>query len=254
MEKNTNMPNADDELCLKYVLNELDPSEIMLVERAMAEDDDTLIEVESMRATLRRLNRLPEYIPPASVQQQILEQAKEHAEGRYSASKMINLFSLPASTTYTAAALAAVLIITLSYGVYQYSADFQQNSTEIPDAASNTFAPASVSQTAPATDFSYRQTGNNSSGEGLQPLPANNVADVKPWIDENRILHLSIRGGQQSRSFTGNVAGFQNAGTFGVNIRPLIPLNGSTGRNDYMMPGNATYLRDIQLTKTAGTR
>ena len=252
MEKNTNMPNADDELCLKYVLNELDPSEIMLVERAMAEDDDTLIEVESMRATLRKLDRLPEHEPPKHVQQQILQQAQEQADYRYHSSRVIRLFSLPASTTYTAAALAAVLIISLSYGVYQYSAEFQQSSTAAPDAAGEIFTPAGVSQTNTAADFSYEQSENRpaaATSTRLQQLPTNTAAAVKPWIDENRVLHLRIRSGQQSYRILGNAVSAPN-----LNISPLIPLYEYSGSNKAAVPENASSTPNIQLTNGANMR
>ena len=38
------LPN-DGELSVKYILKELDPSEELLVEQAMMEDDNTLIEI-----------------------------------------------------------------------------------------------------------------------------------------------------------------------------------------------------------------
>ncbi|MFW6347451.1 MAG: anti-sigma factor family protein [Cyclonatronaceae bacterium] len=252
MEKNTNMPNANDELCLKYVLNELDPSEIMLVERAMAEDDDTLIEVESMRATLRKLERLPEHEPPKHVQQKILQQAREHADYRYHSSRVIKLFSLPASASYTAAALAAVLIISLSYGVYQYSAEFQQSSTAAPDAAGEIFTPAGVSQTNTATDFSYEQPESRPSATTstqLQQLPENTAAAVKPWIDENRILHLRIRSGQPSYSILGNAAS-----NLSLDINPLIPLYDYSGSNKAAVQENTPSTPDIQLTNGANMR
>lgn len=254
MEKNTNMPNADEELCLKYVLNELDPSEIMLVERAMAEDDDILIEVESMRATLRKLNRLPEYAPPEDLQQQILEHAREHAEYRYSASRMINLFSLPASTTYTAAALAAVLIITLSYGVYQYSAELQQNSSLTPEATTEMFAPGTSSQTQSEAAFSYEQPEYktaNAGEENLRPLPANSSAGFRPWTNENRILRLPVRSGQNS-SILGNAAAFRSAGSADINLRPFLPLHYNNGSsNNAFSQSSGSYLQEVQFSKSA---
>ena len=57
-----NMQN-DENAVIRYLMKEMDPSEEVLMERAMMEDDDLLIEVESMRQTLHRSrDRTP--IPP----------------------------------------------------------------------------------------------------------------------------------------------------------------------------------------------
>ena len=57
------LPN-DSELCVKYIFRELDPSEEMLVEQAMIDDENTLIEVESLRNTYKRIQNLPRYSAP----------------------------------------------------------------------------------------------------------------------------------------------------------------------------------------------
>jgi hypothetical protein len=45
-------------------MKELDPSEEMLVEQAMIDDENTLIEVESLRNTYKRVQNLPRYSAP----------------------------------------------------------------------------------------------------------------------------------------------------------------------------------------------
>jgi len=37
----------EDNACIKYLMKEMDPSEELLMERAMMEDEDLLIEVET---------------------------------------------------------------------------------------------------------------------------------------------------------------------------------------------------------------
>lgn len=54
----------DSELSVKYVMRELDPSEEMMVEQAMLDDENTLIEVESLRNTYKRVQNLPRYSAP----------------------------------------------------------------------------------------------------------------------------------------------------------------------------------------------
>lgn len=249
MEKNTNMPNADDELCLKYVLNELDPSEVMLVERAMAEDQDTLIEVESLRATMRKLNTLPEHSPPAELRDKIMKQAREHAEEQYHASKMISLFSFSASTTYTAAAIAAMLLIGITYGVYQYSGDFNQNSTVQPFIENEAFAPAATSQSGTGVQFSGESSSSEAtSSSGLRQLPANTASSLaQPWIDHNQVLRLQVSG-NQNRSLQFSTENIRS-GAAHYGITPLIPLQRSEPSGAAMMPSR---LQDLQLTGSSG--
>lgn len=65
------LPN-DSELCLKYVMKELDPSEEMMVEQAMIDDENTLIEVESLRNTYKRVQTLSKYSAPSAVLASVL--------------------------------------------------------------------------------------------------------------------------------------------------------------------------------------
>lgn len=60
------LPNAD-ELTVKYALNELDPTEARLLEAAMNEDQDLLIEAESQRQTWAKVSRLPLMNAPAGL-------------------------------------------------------------------------------------------------------------------------------------------------------------------------------------------
>jgi hypothetical protein len=76
------MAPDDENDVIRYVMEEMDPSEEVLMERAMMEDDDLLIEVESMRHTMQRLNDLPEKEPPAELTQSIVREAKTHQKHR----------------------------------------------------------------------------------------------------------------------------------------------------------------------------
>lgn len=106
----------DENACIRYLMKEMDPSEEVLMERAMMEDDDLLIEVESLRQTLKRLDELPEKNPPSHLTESIIQKASEEAEKRTST----NIFSSQ-PVRYAA---AAVLILGVSVGslwVYQQS-------------------------------------------------------------------------------------------------------------------------------------
>ena len=110
MEKKPNMSNVD-ELCIKYVFDELDPSEITLVEQAMNHDQNLLIEVESLKSTWKKLRNLPELTPPPNISEAVIDHAKEYSSQQQFfgsswnnpgllATAAIVLFSLLISTAY----------------------------------------------------------------------------------------------------------------------------------------------------------
>ncbi len=110
MEKKPNMSNVD-ELCIKYVFDELDPSEITLVEQAMIHDQNLLIEVESLKSTWKKIRNLPELTPPSNISETIIDQAIDYSSQQQFfgnswrnpgllATAAIVLFSLLISTAY----------------------------------------------------------------------------------------------------------------------------------------------------------
>lgn len=201
------MHNADDELRLKYVLNELDPSEVLLVERAMANDDDTLIEVESLRLTLRKIDSMPEYKPPRHVQQRILEEAKRHAEERYQQSRILNFFSFQKTASYTAAAVAAVLLISISYGMYQYAVEYQQVPNTSADIQEG-FAPANLTQTN-ARDVDFSTSISSTAQNNRTVFSAGSAGILQPSFNNRYAPGLKY-----SRT-SGNLSHFSTAGGFG---------------------------------------
>ena len=151
-KKNKNRRNMlnDENACIRYLMKEMDPSEEVLMERAMMEDDDLLIEVESLRQTLKRLDELPEKDPPTHVTESILEKASQEAERRTSS----NIFSFQ-PVRYAA---AAVLILGVSVGslwVYQQtgSEDTGQDNLRTSEiTAPMNIMPATESSTEPWVD------------------------------------------------------------------------------------------------------
>ncbi len=110
MEKKPNLSNVD-ELCVKYVFDELDPSEITLVEQAMMHDQNLLIEVESLKSTWNKLKKLPEMNPPPNISTAVIDHAKDYSNQQrffgnhwrnpgLMATTAIVLFSLLISTAY----------------------------------------------------------------------------------------------------------------------------------------------------------
>ncbi len=100
-----------DELCVKYVFDELDPSEVTLVEQAMLQDQNLLIEVESLKSTWRKLKKMPELEPPENISAAIINQATVHSNQQQlfgsrwknpglMATAAVVIFSLLISTAY----------------------------------------------------------------------------------------------------------------------------------------------------------
>ena len=103
MPMKSKLPN-DGELSVKYILKELDPSEELLVEQAMMEDENTLIEIESLRTTYHKLQSLPLLNAPGEVLDNILA----HSElQRLNAGKVRPLFNF---RTISYAAAASLMI------------------------------------------------------------------------------------------------------------------------------------------------
>ncbi|MDI6401071.1 hypothetical protein QLX67_03620 [Balneolaceae bacterium ANBcel3] len=153
MKKKTSLPNVDD-LSIKYVFDDLDPSEIMLVEQAMSKDQNRLIEVHSMKSTWKRVQKnLPEMHPPAELTENILENAQQYS------SKHTTFFTsrLNPGLFATAAVVIFSLIVTFAYLIPSNS-----DATE----------------------------GLATGGEGTVALEniANN--EMQPWIDRENMMYI----------------------------------------------------------------
>ena len=150
MEKNQNTPSGDD-LCIKYVMNELDPSEIHMIQREMDEDEDLLIEIECLSRTWGKIKKLPEVEPPPDISEAVVQQANRHYElsrNHYWDSSFSNT-SLMAS--------AAAVIFGLTIGI---------------------------------ANFYPQLIGFTSTGEGGDNV-ASMEEQIEPWVDNNNILHLN---------------------------------------------------------------
>jgi hypothetical protein len=174
-----------DELCIKYVLNELDPAEVLIVEQAMKEDSNVLIEIESLRSTLGKLEKLPEYTPPEPVREKILEKAGEMAVRRKK-----TFYNRIQWAGYLAAAIALI-----GFG-FNYYGSTEQAVTVQESAASFTDQP--VVQP-------HAETVQSST-------PA-----AEPWVDRQNILHINISYGATGQPVLGTEGDITNAGT----LRPV---------------------------------
>lgn len=171
---------------IRYLMNEMDPSQEVMMERAMMEDDDLLIEVESMRQTLRRLDDLPEKKPSAELSNSILEQAAEQQQRWY---------HFPAIPT-EAYKYAAVLLLGagLSSGFWLMQGGPDESNSE-------------GSQTA--------------SFEASLPASIQTVSDnenrIEPWVDHNNVLYFQDRFNSNSTAYQGIIE---------ASMKKVTPLQG----------------------------
>lgn len=155
----------DDNAVIRYLMKEMDPSEEVLMERAMMEDDDLLIEVESMRQTLHRLDDMPEKEPPADLSESIVQQAAQQKR------KALNWPSIPSEVFKYAAVL--LIGIGLGSGIWML-ADSSSEDAATADSAVLSFTldeAAAVGKT------------------------------VEPWVDRENVIYYQDMFNRQSSDF-----------------------------------------------------
>lgn len=106
------MHNTDDHKAIRYLMKEMDPSEELEFEKLMREDEDLLIEVESLRATNKKLSALPHLDPPDNIVENISKEAEQKAR-QNSGYNYKNIF--------VRGAAAAVLLASLTGGYMYYN-------------------------------------------------------------------------------------------------------------------------------------
>ncbi len=149
----------DDNACIRYLMKEMDPSEELLMERAMMEDDDLLIEVESLRQTLKRLDELPDVEPPAHVRRSVMQEADEAARRRKKSSIL----------SFKPVKYAAAAIIFLGFSVGGYLM-YQQ-------------------EEASGTDRATLSSGINNT----PPVSRAKAQKTDPWVDRQDVIHFDER-------------------------------------------------------------
>ncbi|MEX2600528.1 MAG: hypothetical protein WD355_02695, partial [Balneolaceae bacterium] len=141
------------------------PSEEVIFEKKMLDDQNLLIEVECFRNIHKRLNDLPEVEPPAEVTEKVLEAASRHLERE----------SGPGQLKYLWLSAAATLLITLFGGMFLL--DQQGGSTGEASEASTTAGGGVL------ISGSEMQSGASEA----------NPEPVSPWVDNNDLLHFEQR-------------------------------------------------------------
>ncbi len=140
--------------CIKYVLNEMDPSERIEFKRRMEEDSDLLIEVESIRRIKERLNALPLLHPPKELSHTIYQKSGEY-----------RTLSKKRGRNRKLSVAAVILIMSLS-GSILFLGD-SDDFSEQPDRTA--IQSSSLQQT------TITKTNNR----------------IQPWVDNNEIIHFT---------------------------------------------------------------
>ena len=166
------MRNEDND-CIRYLMKEMDPSEELLMERAMMEDEDLLIEVESMRQTLAKLDKLPQKNPPSELTDSILEQASEQAKQNRDSQKTFG----PAVVKYAAAATIALTLTAGGAWLFMGSS----GSSSSASAVSNKSVQAEISGQMPTFDIDEIAA--------FATLPDEDK-DIDPWVDRDNVLRF----------------------------------------------------------------
>lgn len=168
------MRNEDND-CIRYLMKEMDPSEEVLMERAMMEDENLLIEVESMRQTLQKLDSLPEVEPPSHLTESIVEKAAKHKE--HKRNKFVPI--MPA-VKYTVA--AAVALTVTAGGMWLSVENYDNNYTSEENITAESHA---VTGNSPVNSSSLIST--QTFDASILPV---NESGISPWIDRNDVIHF----------------------------------------------------------------
>lgn len=153
---------------ISYLYQEMDPSERMEFERELKQDENLLIEVESLKAVREKLSTLNTISPAAEV--------TENLYLELSARNRLRRLSKRRNATLAAAAVLLISITSLSY-LFLYSPGTDGDSTGTE---------ASVSLSGTGTLFHSMASDSRASATEQE-------RSLQPWVDSNEIIHFIDR-------------------------------------------------------------
>jgi hypothetical protein len=151
--------------CIAYIYNEMDPSERLEFERELQNDENLLIELESLKSTASNLGGLTQIEPPEFV--------INNVRSKINKEKLIE--NDRGSYKYLFASAAITLVAVMLYG-----AIVVQDQSVADDEArlSNDASQASIS----SGNISTVSTGS-----------AEELNEVSPWVDHDEVIHFHER-------------------------------------------------------------
>lgn len=180
--------NIKDNRCISYIYNEMDPSERLEFERDLQNNENLLIEVESLKQVLNQLNKPHLVAPPKDIVDRIHKQAKQKVEIKKSDTSRIFWAS------------AAAILIVSAFGV-AYMFDSTSNISGTSES------------TAGGTSWIINNTDNEN---GLSASVNTEGEEASPWVDKNDVLHF------QDHTTNTNIA--QVDSTSNTNFHKLTPV------------------------------
>jgi len=195
---------------IRYLMKEMDPSEELLFEQRMVEDEDLLIEVESMRNVVVRLSGLPEVDPPRHISRNVLLQASSHLHYKKQSRTRRTLYLSVAAT-----ALIAFMGGSLFFAGYYTS--------ESSHTGEGTNLPAHAETALPLHDLQP---------ESETQTTTTDHRNVDPWVDNNQELRFLDRTSQTETYDSLLYRSFQR-------LQPIQEPSGSqqSGRNGLHLTG-----------------
>jgi len=182
-----------DEGCIRYLMKEMDPSEEIEFEREMMGDENLLIEVESLRKTLKKVDKIPKWNPPSSLSKTITKKAV-HIRNNQIQKNNILFFNV---NKHFAAAAVVLIISVAGISFYAFDSVYSGNNLQNNTATSNT-----VNAVQPWVDknnvLRYSDVQNNSSGELLYIEMAKSMDKLTPVEPEDasasRVQDIMLTG------------------------------------------------------------
>src|SRR5690625_3133151 len=191
--------NNKSDRCISYIYNEMDPSEQMEFERELEQNQNLLIEVETLRKVSSRLQDIRLMDPPAELVEQIYDHAsRAHASGTNS------------RNWWRWGSAAAVLLISVSMSSYMLLP--MAESDDLPAEENEVLMGAPAAPQWSVEQEQISEEGNSAHGSAVQqgtgaastptllntPAPAAMVSAPgdetgSPWIDHNNVLHFQDR-------------------------------------------------------------
>jgi hypothetical protein len=165
-----------DEGVIRYLMREMDPSEEIEFERCMMEDENLLIEVESLRRTLEKTNQLPRLNPPQNLTEQLTRKASTYRQKQLLSSRFQQI-------PYIQYAAAAVIIV--AFGI-TYSISLSDN-------------PKSASPGDQNSEATQLRAEPSLSKPVMNAMPEINKATLagttEPWVDRNNVIRFAEESG-----------------------------------------------------------
>jgi len=88
----------DENACIRYLMGEMDPAEVAVFKRELSEDQDLLIEYQSLKSTYKHIGKLPEKAPAEHISENILKMAALQSRKRERKARRKPLYYAAAAT------------------------------------------------------------------------------------------------------------------------------------------------------------